>query len=143
MVRTDHTNLLYWKAAQKLNRRTARWHVELQDYNFVLEHVPGKLHVAADALSQPPGADKGKDDNQGVTLLPEPLFIKVADEDSPGSLEDHITIAQKHHQQTMNQWHQKGWIKPLGLEGAVIWKDPNLRLAIPPSLDIYQKMMNV
>src|SRR6266545_1698422 len=125
----DHANLLYWKVAQKLNRRTARWHAELQDYNFVLEHVPGKLHAAADALSRPPGADEGKDDNQGVTLLPEPLFIKVADEDSPRSLENHIMTAQEQHQQTMNQWHRKGWIKPITSGNTTIWKDTNLRLA--------------
>src|SRR6266850_1480212 len=41
-IYTDHANLLYWKSPRKLNRRTARWHSELQDYDFVLEHVPGK-----------------------------------------------------------------------------------------------------
>jgi RNase H-like domain found in reverse transcriptase len=50
-ILTDHTNLLHWKSPRKLNRRTARWHGELQDYNFKLQHVPGKLHTAADALS--------------------------------------------------------------------------------------------
>jgi hypothetical protein len=49
VIYTDHANLLYWKSPRKLNRRTARWHEELQDYNFVLEHVPGKNHTAADA----------------------------------------------------------------------------------------------
>ena len=62
-IYTDHANLLYWKSPQKLNRRTARWHSELQDYHFLLEHVPGKTHTAADALSQPPGSDEGKKDN--------------------------------------------------------------------------------
>jgi len=47
----DHANLLYWKSSQKLNCRTAHWHSELQDYHFILEHVPGKTHIAADALS--------------------------------------------------------------------------------------------
>jgi hypothetical protein len=62
-ILTDHANLLHWKSPQKLNCRTVRWHGELQDYNFKLQHVPGKLHTAADALSQPVGADEGKDDN--------------------------------------------------------------------------------
>jgi hypothetical protein len=35
-ILTDHTNLLHWKSPRKLNRRTARWHGELQDYNFRL-----------------------------------------------------------------------------------------------------------
>jgi hypothetical protein len=42
-ILTDHANLLHWKLPRKLNRRTARWHGELQDYNFKLHHVPGKL----------------------------------------------------------------------------------------------------
>ena len=50
-IYTDHANLLYWKSPHKLNRRTARWHSELQDYHFTLEHIPGKTHIAADALS--------------------------------------------------------------------------------------------
>ena len=45
IIQTDHTNLLFWKAAQKLNRHTARWHVKLQDYSFKIEPVPGKEHT--------------------------------------------------------------------------------------------------
>jgi hypothetical protein len=48
---TDHTNLTYWKSAQKLNRQTARWHGELQDYDFTIEHTASKEHTAANALS--------------------------------------------------------------------------------------------
>jgi hypothetical protein len=54
IVRMDHANLLHWKEPQNLNCRTARWHAVLQDYNFKIEHVPGKDHQAADALSRPP-----------------------------------------------------------------------------------------
>ena len=40
-VWTDHRNLTYFKKAQKLNRRQARWHTELQEYDFQLIHKPG------------------------------------------------------------------------------------------------------
>jgi len=50
-IYTDHANLLYWKSPRKLNRWTVWWHSELQDYHFMLEHVPRKTHTAADALS--------------------------------------------------------------------------------------------
>ena len=50
-VQTDHANLLFWKSPRKLNHRTARWHSELQDYNFMLKHITGKTNAAADALS--------------------------------------------------------------------------------------------
>ena len=72
---TDHANLLYWKSPRKLNQRTARWHEELQDYYFELQHTPGQLHTAADALSRPFGSDEGKDDNQEITMIPQEAFI--------------------------------------------------------------------
>jgi hypothetical protein len=87
MICTDHANLLYWKSPWKLNRHTARWHAELQDYHFILEHVPRKTHTTANALSRPPGADKGKDDNQDMTMIPGHAFIRVFNTDSPSSLE--------------------------------------------------------
>lgn len=41
---------------------------------MTLRHKPGKLMVVADALSQRPGHDKGLDDNQNITLLPDQMF---------------------------------------------------------------------
>jgi RNase H-like domain found in reverse transcriptase/Reverse transcriptase (RNA-dependent DNA polymerase) len=96
-ILTDHTNLLHWKSPRKLNRRTAHWHGELQDYNFKLQHVPGKLHTAADALSRPTGADEGKEDNQQMTMIPEAAFIRLAGPDSDGSIEHTITIVQNNN----------------------------------------------
>jgi hypothetical protein len=75
----------------------ARWHAELQDYHFKIEHVPGRLHTAADALSRPPGSDQGKEDNQDISLLPEETFIRVLNEDSDDSLEQRIIQAQNDH----------------------------------------------
>jgi hypothetical protein len=48
---TNHANLQYWKAPQNLNRRTARWHVDLQEYDYEIQHVPGKMNIPADVLS--------------------------------------------------------------------------------------------
>ena len=31
-IMTDHANLQYWKSPKNLNRRTARWHADLQEY---------------------------------------------------------------------------------------------------------------
>jgi hypothetical protein len=100
----DHANLLHWKSPWKLNHRTARWHRELQDYNFKLQHVPGKLHTAADALSRPTGADEGKDDNQQMTMIPEAAFIRLAGPNSDGSIEHTITIIQNHNHALMEEW---------------------------------------
>ena len=62
------------------------WHGFLQDYSYEIEHIPGKLHAAADALSRPTN-HKGEGEESTV-MIPEKAFIKVADEDSSGSLEE-------------------------------------------------------
>ncbi len=51
IILTDHANLLYYKTLKKLNRCTARWHADLQEYDFVIKHVPGKINTPADELS--------------------------------------------------------------------------------------------
>ena len=76
-IMTDHANLQYWKAPQNLNRRTARWHADLQEYDFDILYIPGKTNVLPDALSRPPGADRGKEDNQDITILV-PNKFKIA-----------------------------------------------------------------
>lgn len=71
---SDHLNLTWFKQPQNLNRRQARWMTYLQQFDINLRHKPGKLMVAADALSRRPGHDQGKEDNQNMTVLPENLF---------------------------------------------------------------------
>ncbi len=51
IIETDHKNLTFWKSPKKLNGRTARWHEQLQDYNFRIVHITGKVNTLADALS--------------------------------------------------------------------------------------------
>ena len=73
-IMTDHANLQYWKSPKNLNRRTARWHADLQEYNYKILYVPGKMNTPPDALSHPPGADKGEADNKDVVVLPQNKF---------------------------------------------------------------------
>ena len=63
IILTDHKNLQYWKLPQKLNRQTARWHADLQEYDYEIQYIPGKTNIPADTLSRPPGADQGREDN--------------------------------------------------------------------------------
>ena len=70
IIQTDHANLQYWKSPQNLNRRTACWHADLQEYDFQLEYILGKTNIPSDFLSRPPLADQGKTDNQSVTVIP-------------------------------------------------------------------------
>jgi 3-mercaptopyruvate sulfurtransferase SseA len=68
-ILTDHANLQYWKSPKNLNRCTARWHADLQEYNYKIKHIPGSTNIPADALSRPPGVDKGEEDNQNITII--------------------------------------------------------------------------
>jgi hypothetical protein len=119
----DHANLLHWKSPRKLNRHTAHWHGELQDYNFKLQHVPGKLHTAADALSRPPDADEGKDDNQQMTMIPKAAFIRLAGPNSDGSIEHMITIIQNHNRTLMEEWTDLFPIECIDNPDEPFWRD--------------------
>jgi len=50
-ILTDHQNLTYFRKPQNINQRQARWILDLQEYDFVLKHRPGKTNTKADALS--------------------------------------------------------------------------------------------
>ena len=50
-VVTDHKSLV-WLMKAKHNGRLERWSLRLQEYNFTIEHRPGKSNVVADALSR-------------------------------------------------------------------------------------------
>jgi hypothetical protein len=83
-ILTDHANLQYWKAPQNLNRRTARWHTDLQEYDYEIQHVLGKMNIPADVLSRPPGVDQGEKDNQQIIILPPHRFINtITTEEEP------------------------------------------------------------
>jgi hypothetical protein len=73
-VLTDHQNLLYFRQAQNLNRRQARWAMFLENFNILLRHRPGNQSSKPDALSRRADHDIGKEDNQGVTVLPDQMF---------------------------------------------------------------------
>ena len=47
----------------------------MQDYNFVIKHIPGESNKS-DALSRRPDYNKGEDDNAAVTVLPPKLFVQ-------------------------------------------------------------------
>ena len=47
----------------------ACWHAELEEYNFKIVHIPGNINGPADALSRPPGTDKGENDNQDIIMI--------------------------------------------------------------------------
>ena len=53
----------------------ARWHADLQEYDYEIKHILGKANAVPDALSCPPGVDQGKGDNQGIRVLSPGRFM--------------------------------------------------------------------
>jgi hypothetical protein len=89
-IHSDHKNLQYFMSNQKLNRRQARWSLELSEFNFSLLHKPGSSMICADALSRRPDYDKGHDDNESVTLLKPEHIRRSSVEYVPSSLVEEI-----------------------------------------------------
>ena len=136
-ILTDHANLMYWKMPQTINRRVTRWFTELQDYHLVIKHVPGKIHTAADVLSRPPGVDKGEDDNTDITLLPEPIFIRLADKPDPEwtLIEEQEQQEQQKQPQFMKEWcdhYQLEFIKSAMEPSIHLWKHKG-KMVFPPN----------
>jgi Integrase zinc binding domain len=99
--------------------------------------------MAADALSRPPGSDMGKNDNQQMVMLPEPLFIRVADEDPPGSLEHFITIVQNNNHPLMKEWENTFPIERVDNSSTPFWRDISThRLVIPPDQGLKCEIMH-
>jgi hypothetical protein len=73
-VRTDHKNLQYFRGPHKVTGRHARWLKFLQDFEYLLTHIPGNTNTVADRLSRRKDLNKGVDTTTH-TLLPDELFI--------------------------------------------------------------------
>jgi RNase H-like domain found in reverse transcriptase/Integrase zinc binding domain len=143
-ILTDHTNLLHWKSPRKLNRWTVHWHGELQDYNFKLHHVLGKLHTATDALSCPSGANEGKDNNQQMTMIPEAVLIRLMSPNSDGSIEHMTTIIQNHNHALMDEWTNTYPIEWIDNPDELFWRDiKGQQLVIPPDQGLKCELMNI
>lgn len=75
---TDHQNLKYFTTTKQLNRRQVRWSHFLADFNFTLEHRPGRLN-RADLLSRrvQDELSMGDKEHQNQCLLPPERFKTV------------------------------------------------------------------
>lgn len=82
---TDHNNLQYFMTTKVLNRRQVRWAQFLADFNFTLEHRPGRLNTIPDLISRRVQDELGIGDrlHQNACLLPPSLFAAIAKYDDP------------------------------------------------------------
>ena len=146
-VITDHQNLTYFRAAQKLNTRQARWYIFLSQFDYALKHHPGKTLTQADALSRRPGHEGGEDDNKDIVLLPDELFavntVNV-------TLQEEIRNNKARDAQLVDFITRKGsniqrpaWGKPEDWtddDGLLVYKD---RVYVPPDEDLYRKIVQL
>jgi len=151
IILTDHANLQYWKAPKNLNRRMARWHADLQEYNFEIHYIPGKTNTGPDILSRPLNINQGKEDNQGITILPPTMFINQITLSQPTEMRkrDLMTLVHNHpiaghpgRDKTLQQaqkhlrWEgMKAWITDY-IAGCVICQQ-NKNLTHQPRIPLY------
>jgi Integrase zinc binding domain len=85
----------------------------------------------------------GKDDNQQMVMLPEPIFVHIADVDSDGSLEHFITIVQNNNHSLMKEWESTFPIEHVDNPDEPFWRDiSGQQLVIPPDQGLKCEIMN-
>jgi hypothetical protein len=52
----------------------AQWHIDLQEYDYETQYILEKENAPPGMLSQQLGENQGKEDNQGVVVLPPEKF---------------------------------------------------------------------
>ena len=142
IVLTDHANLTFWKHPWKLNDCTMRWHAKLQDYDFVIHHVRGKVNSAADALSQSDNMEKCKE-WEPMTVLDVKMFANVSLL-KPDTTTMLIQQSQHRDHLLMKQWQEEyhtGYVRdPNG--DFTYWQDAE-EAVIPPNIDLKQHLMDI
>jgi len=90
LVFTDHANLHYYQEPRKIGPCVARYLLEREQYNIILEYKPNTTNQA-DTLSRRPDYEGPNPINDDVTVWPDHYFcnnhtsIRVFDMDSIGN----------------------------------------------------------
>ena len=78
IIITDHKNLSYIKDPCKLSCHQARWSLFLQDFDIQWQVTPGAKMAPDNVLSRWDSINTSQD-NQEITICPEPLVINALD----------------------------------------------------------------
>ena len=57
ILRTDHRPLVFIRQGSENNRKLARWWAQLQEFDYEVEYVPGKINSVPDCMSRLTGSD--------------------------------------------------------------------------------------
>ena len=143
---TDHKNLKYFREPHKLNRRQARWYLKLQDYNFVLLHIPGKTNTKADILSRKDQVDT-KEDNKDVQLLKDEMWsrkstseIQVFNRKKRGEESDIVKKIRR------NNTREKEVIQVMKREDGLTWEEDDVvymegKIYVPNNKDLKEEIL--
>lgn len=64
ILQTDHHALTFIKQCKLTSGRLTRWVLALQEFDFTIEHIPGKMNVAADMLTRYPRTDENRTESK-------------------------------------------------------------------------------
>ena len=73
----DHQNLTFFRTAQKLTRRQARWALFMTHFDFIFYHKPEKMVQMEDCLSRWADHEMGIDFNNTNQVLLKPEFFAI------------------------------------------------------------------
>ncbi|ESK82961.1 reverse transcriptase-rnase h-integrase [Moniliophthora roreri MCA 2997] len=145
VVLSDHKNLTYFRTAQKLNRRQARWSLFLSEFDLGLVHVPGKAMTQADALSWRSNEQDDIDtDNEDIIVLPERLFIKGIDLGMKKDIEERLGPDDFHKSALEQLLHQgvppiKSALSDWKIEGELLFFQD--RVYVPNDADLRRRIV--
>jgi hypothetical protein len=69
IIRTDHQSLQYMEGMEPPSGMIMRWFDTLSNFNFLIEHRPGKKHANADALSRCAHAEEPDPDDEPDEMI--------------------------------------------------------------------------
>jgi len=78
IAQTDHHALTFIRKCRLTSGRLTRWSLALQEYDLVIEYIPGRLNVAADTLTRYPRInDIRKDKKISINTMKEISYSKL------------------------------------------------------------------
>ena len=76
-ILSDHKNLEYWRVAQNLTCRQARWALYLSRFDFVITHRSGVSNGKADGLSRRPDHQHGDEEDNLAQVMLRPEQFRI------------------------------------------------------------------
>lgn len=98
--------------------------------------------MAADALSRKDKKEEAEEEKLTLLIALE-AFLRVFEEGDYGTLKDKIVTSQQGHQKEMRQWEKQGMVGHTNTKEGPKWRDAQQWLAVPPSTDIWRRIMAI